>query len=394
MDIDDLDALYARLRDGERRVSVDLVDLDANPTYRLLSSGPLQGETARRAGAAVAAARDLWALYHTLRNALDEVATVRGADARPAAATTAEVERLLTTPRLAAVPDPTLPPGASQPAQVDVATVLDRLRRVHELVLAAVRDVEDVWARVVPRLDAARRALEPLRTRAAAIDLADEPALDSAGDLVARTEQRLGDDPLGLSAVELEALDAATALAAQRVTELERMHATVDDEARRGTELLAELAQKCNDVRAGYARVVEKVARPSGVADLGPGDLDAFRALRAEAATALAGDEQSGVHWRSRRVLLDAWIARAVALGTRLDALIEANAAPVRRRDELRGLLAALEAKAAGRDRIERPETVERLREAHAELSGAPCDVDRAASLLDELTRELSSKDT
>jgi hypothetical protein len=303
------------------------------------------------------------------------------------------VTRLLTTPRLAAAPDPTIAPGTAQGAPVDVATVLERLRRVHELVHLAVRDVEDVWGRVVPKLDAARRALEPLRARAEAIDLVGEPALDSAADLVARTEQRLGDDPLGLTAVELEALYAATTLASQRVAELERMHLALDDDVRRGTELLTELAQKCNDVRAGYARVLEKVARPSGVADLGPGDLDAFRALRAEAATALAREEPSGVHWRARRAVLDAWLARAVALGTRLDALIEANAAPLRRRDELRGLLVALEAKAAGRARIERPGTVERLRAAHAELGGAPCDLDRAASLLDVLTRELSSKD-
>ncbi len=394
MDIGDLDALYARLRDGERRSGVDLVDLDADPTYRLLTAGPLHGETARRAGAAIAAAHELWALYDTLRSALDEVAGARGTEGRPDPQVVAEVARLLTSPRLALASDPTLAPGATRPGQADVATVLERLRRIHAMVLAAVRDVEDVWARAVPRLDAARVALGPLRTRAAAIDVAAEPALDTMADLLARTEQHLGDDPLGITAVELEALDAATALAAQRVGELERLHASLDGDARRGHELLSELAQKCNEVRASYALAVEKVTCPAGVADLGPGDLDTLRALRAEAGTALGGDGQTPVHWRARRSVLDAWLARAVALGTRLEAVIEANAAPVRRRDELRGLLAALEAKAAGRDRIERPETVERLRAAHAELDGAPCDLDRAASLLEALTRALSSKDT
>jgi hypothetical protein len=394
VNIDDLDALHARLREGEGRAGVALVDLDANPTFTMLSAGRLQGETARRVGAAVAAARGLWALYERVRSTLNEAEHTRGTEKRPDPQVMAELARLLTAPVVEAPPDPTRAPGVGHDERVDVATAIERILAIHQRALAAVTEVDAVWSRVVPQLDRARRELGPMRARAAAIDAAGEPALASLAELVARTELRLGDDPLGLTGAELDTLDAATGLATQRVADLERLHATVEDDRARGEQLLVELIAKGNEVRSGYARAIEKVARPVGVADLGPGDLDALRALRAEAVDALAPDAHAALHWRIRRARLDAWLARADALAMRLDACIDANTAPLRRRDELRGLLAALEAKAAGRDRIERPETVERLRAAREALSVAPSDLDRAASLLDTLARDLTAKDT
>lgn len=176
--------------------------------------------------------------------------------------------------------------------------------------------------------------------------------------------------------------------------ELERLRATAATDRARGAELLSTLVALANEVRSGYAAVVEKVLRPDGVADLGPGDLDSLRALRTEAAEALAPDEQAAAHWRARRARLDGWLGRARALEARLESLVDANAAPLRRRDELRGLLGSFEAKAAGRDRIEHPETVARLRAARDALATKPCDLDRAASLLDALARDLTAKDS
>jgi hypothetical protein len=146
-------------------------------------------------------------------------------------------------------------------------------------------------------------------------------------------------------------------------------------------------------VRESYATVSERILHPQGVADLTADDIAAYRALRAEAATVLDGAVDRGVHWRTRRKQLDAWIARASALDHTLREAAAANLAPIRTRDELRGLLSAFEAKAATRRRIERPAIIEQLRAARDEAGRAPCDVARLTAMLDALARDLSLKD-
>jgi hypothetical protein len=277
---------------------------------------------------------------------------------------------------------------------VSIDALLAAMAATYESVCVAVVTVERIWAQAVPRLDAARAAVGPLRAQAAAIDVTAEPALDTLDRLIADVDRNLGDDPVALSDASLAALDAALEIARTRIAELRVAHDTYDADLAAAGVLLTTLTEDLNAVRESYAEVVAKIADPHDVADVGDDQVAAYRALRNEATTVLAATADRGVHWRTRRTQLDAWTARASALDTSLRDAVSRNLAPVRTRDELRGLLDALEAKAASRRRIERPAVIERLRAARDEARGAPCDLARLTTMVDALARDLSTKDS
>jgi hypothetical protein len=399
VDLAELDALFSRYRDAERRIGANLVELDANPTLKMLAAGLPRGETARQLGPAIATAPSLWHDYELLRNALGAAEAARGTSRRPSDTGLAELERILTTPSVergradVALADRTLLGSSVTSTMVTIDGLLGEMTATYDHVCEAVDTIERIWSKAVPRLDTARAALGPLRAQAAAIDVVAEPALDTLGQLIVDVERHLGDDPVALSDSSLGALDAALDLARTRVADLQVAHDSFATDLERARIMLGTLTENLNAVRESYARVTEKIASPHGVADLADADVAAYRALRGEAASVLAGDVDRGVHWRTRRTKLDSWIARTATLDAKLRAAASANLAPVRKRDELRGLLTAFEAKAAARRRIERPQVIDQLRAARDEAGRAPCDVERLTTMLDALARDLSTKD-
>jgi len=385
VDLAELDDLFSRYRDAERRIGANLVELDANPTLKMLAAGRPSGETAERFGAAIASAASLWHDFELVRRTLADAEAVRGTSRRPPDSAAAELERMLTTPSIergradVALTDRTLLGSSVSTTMVTLDELLAIMNTTYEGVCEAVAAVEQIWSRAVPRLDAARRAMGPLRERAAVIEVLAEPALDTLDRLIVDVERRLGDDPVALSDSSLEALDAALDLARSRVAELQVAHDNFERDLEQARGLLGVLTENLNAVRESYARVSERIVSPTGVADLTEADVAAYRALRAEAAAVLTAEHDRGIHWRTRRAKLDSWAARATALDGRFRAVTAANVAP--------------EAKAAARRRIERPQIIDRLRAARAEAGRAPCDLDRLNALLDALARDLSTKD-
>ncbi len=399
MDLAELDALFSRYRDAERRIGANLVELDADPTLKMLAAGQPRGETARLIGPAVASAPRLWVDYELLRGCLGAAEAARGTSRRPTDSGLAEFARILTTSSVeraaddAPLADRTRLGSSPSTALVTVEQLLASMTKTYDEVRDAVTTVEAVWSKAVPRLGAARSALGPLREQAAAIEVLAEPALDTLAKLIDDVERHLGDDPVAVSDASLGALDAALELARSRVADLLIAHDSFAADLERARELQTSLTENLNAVRESYARVTQKVVGAQGVADLADDDVAAYRLLRSEAASMLDGAVDRGVHWRTRRTQLDSWMARANALDAKLRAAAFANLAPIARRDELRGLLTAFEAKAAARRRIERPAIIEQLRAARDLAGRAPCDVGELTAMLDALARDLSTKD-
>jgi hypothetical protein len=399
VDLAELDALFTRYRDAERRIGANLVELDADPTLKMLAAGQPRGETARLIGPAVASAPRLWVDYELLRGCLGAAEAARGTSRRPTDSGLAEFVRILTTSSVeraaddAPLADRTRLGSSPSTAPVTVEQLLASMTKTYDAVRDAVTTVEAVWSKAVPRLDAARSALGPLREQAAAIEVLAEPALDTLTKLIDDVERHLGDDPVAVSDASLGALDAALELARSRVADLLIAHDSFAADLERAREFQTSLTENLNAVRESYARATQKVVGAQGVADLADDDLAAYRLLRSEAVSMLDGVVDRGVHWRTRRLQLDSWMARANALDAKLRAAAFANLAPIARRDELRGLLTAFEAKAAARRRIERPAIIEQLRAARDLAGRVPCDVGELTAMLDALARDLSTKD-
>jgi hypothetical protein len=86
--------------------------------------------------------------------------------------------------------------------------------------------------------------------------------------------------------------------------------------------------------------------------------------------------------WRRARAAVDAWDARATTVLGDARACLDANQAPIVRRNELRGLLDAYRAMANARGLIEDPVAEALHTEAHEALYTAPTDLIAAAALV------------
>ena len=99
----------------------------------------------------------------------------------------------------------------------------------------------------------------------------------------------------------------------------------------------------------------------------------------------------AGASWDQRRTLVDGWLSTARKLEAQLQRAEAANRAPLARRDELRGLLRAYQAKISAVGRAEDLELTALADQARVELYTAPTDLPRAAATIEELARRLRS---
>jgi hypothetical protein len=128
-------------------------------------------------------------------------------------------------------------------------------------------------------------------------------------------------------------LDAAVAIAEQRVGDLSRARGSLDDDLARASGLLTDLRKR----RAESAAVVAESAVK--VADYHP--IDVIPAELIDGTDGLASELEhiraSTSSWRERRRQLDAWLARAEPLSAECARALAANRAPLQRRNDLRG---------------------------------------------------------
>jgi hypothetical protein len=387
----DYDAYAQKVRADFERVAANLVDLDGDPATKLLQAGGLAGGTAERAKAAQAALARMWTVLPALRAQLDAADEERSKGRK---ADEAVLEKLLAGPSV--VIDTTAVPAAQRSAlgtathttSLTVAQAMDQLITDYTTAADTIHAIGAAWREGLGQIDQARVALTGIDPA-----LGPLPQADHARRLLDRASAVAATDPLGLTN-ELgglgTAIDAACAAAAEVAR---RRDGLLDDievargQLRRIDDLVRRGANGLDAARA-------KIANPAGLlAPLDPAEvLDApGRGLGPWLARIAAS---AAAEWRAAVNGLDAW--RRVADGTETAArqIAEANEAPVTERNELRGLLGGLAAKAAARGHAEHPELAAAHRAARELLWSAPCDlaasrraVDAFTAALDRITR-------
>lgn len=154
-----------------------------------------------------------------------------------------------------------------------------------------------------------------------------------------------------------------------------------------------------------------RAATLAACADAGP-TLDRLRALEAEARAAVAHCAEHFTHpprlavpsveavaalpadladlpWSQARPLAEAFLLTVDRVERALRQVVDANTAPRRERDDLRGLLQAYRAKADSLGAAEHPDLDAAFRAAKRELWSAPCDLDRARELCSDYQRRV-----
>ena len=368
-------------------IQANLLELDGSFGKRLLEGAALTGETKRRWDATAVSLATLWQTYSAYSAVVDQAAEAVAGHLGPRELT--RISTLLSGPsiELSSGPAPLAGRDLADSGREDLTLVaaVTRMRRSFGDVTAVVSAAEQVWNEMTSRLDTV--AAELARVTPHAASLGDEALtgnLAAAESELARLRGALASDPLSLwqggpgpktGQVDTSGADRLTervGAAATRVNELVRLR---DDAQQRIAEVKTAAATAraaCEDAAAAWQRAADKIAaaalpaEPPGFADLSArlADLDAL--LAAGRWTRLASELD----------LIERELAEAT---TKFRDAERTLVGVISRRDELRGLLGAYQAKAARLGAVEDPVLTERYDRARGLLWTAPCDLAAAA---------------
>ncbi len=386
----DVDARITTLRDTLDRMRANLVELDDDVTRRTLDAATaLRGRTAEAWAEVGGSMTGLWRSLLALDAVVAELVGLRGSRSTINRATLSRLHELLDGPSvvlpvttgsdlprsLTAGPDPV----SRHTVDEVVATMSEQYAR-----LAAVVDtVYRTWSTVSPELGALSDELARLLggTGSEAGERCDRS--DLARALIDDYRELATHDPLGLPDNALGSAHSAVDAARAELTQAAEVRAGLEDEV---AAIADGLAATRVWLDAGHA----SAGRPARIADragdrAGPSqirlELDELdRDLLAVRMMARVRPSDAG---RRAQVLR----ARVEVLATRAQELAGFESRGLVERDELRGRLDALHAKAHALGRAEDPELEQVRQQARDELYCAPCDLERSSALVDAYQR-------
>ena len=378
--------MLARFETALAELRAGLIDLEASPSYLMLTDAAIGPITAQKAGPAAREAAARWPLLNGVEGALQEIRKYH-TDHGAAAKHGAEIVRLLSQ-RWIPVEVGSAGPSPSS-VSFAVGEALDGFRQRFDAIRSWVSQVNALFLDLLPRIDAGRKTLTRLDGEVKALGV-PEPLIGRARALAQDLEQRLVADPLAIAAGDGAKLDAEVAAAAAQVATLRSGHDSLEADLGASEELLAALRVLRAKAQAAGSESEAKVVGPQRlVAVPSPAILDGAGGLASRldeiASRTLASS------WDQRRSLLDGWLDTARRLQAQLGRAEAANRAPLDRRDELRGLLRAYQSKVSAVGRAEDLELTAIVDRARTELYTAPTDLDRATTIIEDLARRLRS---
>jgi len=388
MSREEVDRALDRLQAEQDAISAALLALDDHPGYRFLKGAELAGVTLQRWTEAQALISALWQQFDTYKSTLESAASLRARHARPSQADLSELTAVLTgaVAVLTGAEVPVERRGLLGPERLTERLTLDALvERMNTAYTAAARilaDTDNAWSALMERLtlaeDAWRTTDRLLRS------LGEEPegspaalAVTRIGKEIAAVRRVVISDPLSLwiggaadtgrlerAAAELMALrpglEQAVSIRADFGKQAKRLEALID-----GTETA------CAEARRAQKLVGEKIASPATPAI--PARTAALRSRFAELAELSRLGRWTALGAAAARLERDAAAALEEAHAVR-----DEIGAPLRRRDELRGLLGAYQAKAARLGHDEDLGLAALFQRARDLLWTAPCDLEQA----------------
>jgi hypothetical protein len=374
-------------------IQANLLDLDASFGKRLLAGAKLTGRTQQQWAAATADLTDLWETFNAYSAVVDRAAELAADIGRGSAVKVAEIARLLTGPSVrlasAAAPLGQRELTASASTDITVTAAVSAMEHAYASAAAVCGEAEAVWNQIADGLQEAGAGLDQAERKSAG--LADADLI--SGIAVARANlgqlrQTLNTDPLvlgppadpgnpGLAA--LASLRQQVSAMSARADELDRLRA---DGVRRITAVAKAMATATvawQDAVAAQQRAAVRIADAAVQPLEDPGEMASRVAGLAEL--------QAAARWVQLGAEL-ASLEHEVAAAQRRyrDAQAEAMAG-LERRDEMRGLLDAYKAKAAALGSAEDARLTALYEQARDMLWTAPCDIAAASSAVTSYQR-------
>jgi hypothetical protein len=397
----EVDELLASWDERLKRIDENLIALESEPTYEILTSvrgqkAVLEGVTRERVEPALSALAELFEHRARLTEIVERAKEIRArASFWDKDQRLHEGKEILYGPsiKMASPPTPLAQRNLLDPVGNDVAVVPERLLEAMAQVFTAARDavtaVARAWARLEPVLEGAEGELSSLQAIAGEVGLTSEvaPEIDWLTRETARVRALVSKDPLGVSG----GIDAALL---PRLAELRRRLRELKGKKDRVEQGLRDAVQHEREARDAHRRAREALGRaglelsgaafPSMVDDAMLNGLVPWRERIAE--TARAG------RFGPADVGLTRWTETVRAYAAQDEAVVANVEAAFRERAELIGRLSARRAQIdvmAARGVELPPGLAERARAIEALLSARPTPVRDAAKSLEAFEAEV-----
>jgi hypothetical protein len=386
---EEVDRLLLSWDERLHRIDENLIALEGDPTYQMLSGSvrQLMGATRTRVGPALDALVELF----QRREALTQV-VARARELRGELGFFGKEEKLVEIANLLQGPSikvavrelPLTRRNLLDEARSEILLppeqVLGEMIGAYQMARDAVGAVAEAWARLEPRLADLERRVGELSAEARALgqESACEARVRAMVDDLARIRVLVSSDPLSVTATvdadvapriealgrELHELGAHKASAAAGLARTDALLAKIGETERAAREVASLADREFVAIRPAATAPLEETAR----------GLPEWREkIRAAA---------SAGHWKAADVGLVRWFAAAEAVLAAHEDVLKAVAAARERRTELLGRLSARQAQAralVSRGVEAPPELAELARSADAALRQRPLDLAKAA---------------
>lgn len=364
-------------------IQANLLELDSSFGKRLLAGATLTGGTRKRWDAAAADLTTLWQTFDPYSAVVDRAAELMSRLRRSADRELTVISSLLygTSVQLS-LPSPALARGdltGTGITEVTLAAAVTDMRRAFAAVSAVVTAAEAVWNEIADDLQQLGDQLAAARQQLGGLD-GDElgQALTVAEEDHAQLRGVLNGDPLALwqggqvDTTRIVRLRERTAAAVAAVGRLAALRADAGRRISAVAAAVSAAAAARQDATAARDRAAAKIATAMLSA---PPDLGALTARLAG-----AGELKAAGRWTRLASELDLIEKQAADVVSQCREVERRAAALLDRREELRGLLDAYQARAARLGGAEDAGLDARYARAHELLWTAPCDLPAATA--------------
>ena len=372
-------------------IQANLLDLDGSFGKRMLAGATLTGESKLRWDAAAADLATLWEIFNAYAAVVDQAAELMAGARRPSDRELAQLTAWLTGASVELNrQQPLGRRGLTETGKSDLtlATAVQEMKRAFASVADVVAAAESVWNETAEGLGEIGTQL------AAAKEQLGDHGDDEVTGALAAAEAELGQlrgllnsDPLalwhggGVDTTRLERLRKQAAAVAARAADISRLRADAQQRIAVAAAAVAAVRAAREDAASARERAEAKIAA-AGLPP--PAD-----AAVLEARLAALDKLRAAGRWARLSAELDTIEAEAAAATQRCREAQRAAEALLGRRDELRGLLGAYQAKAARLGAAENTELSTLYSQAQDLLWTAPCDLDASAAAVTRYQRAI-----
>jgi hypothetical protein len=386
-----IDDALGGLQRASERMTDNLMELENDPTRKLLDQASLTGTTAQRWGDAKGRLSQLWQWFSQFKEVLAQAVELRGSKSRVDPNRLARLDALVNGPSIEVSNQqvPLAERGLFGPAQTTVRCslneLLTRMSESFDHVKGVVVVVGQAWDSLLPRLQAAQTELAAADRLAAGLQEKHVPELDGVRAQLDAIGDALATDPLSIQPGAADKLSADLTATRQDLEELASLRDNLIARIDQASGLWEELRRTVQAARDAHAEAELKIASPG----IPPAPrLDPAFGQHLERMRALAARSE----WRATRRELREWTATATSLLANARRVAAASRLPIDLRNELRGRLDAYRAKANRLGLLEDSRLSGVYDNAYRELYSAPTNLTTAEELVRRYQQSLPVK--